>query len=159
MFTKLQIIFGVLAGVAIVVFFAAIVTNVQVKQFGPVPDWAALVVMGSFGVIVICCIGTVVTQVLEFREPKEKKVKEEVTEEETAAGEPAAVGAATEETLTAGEATSEGGIIHEEGATTAFEPAGETSVETEALAGGEATEEFANFDDFSTDLPDLEEFK
>ena len=47
MLTKLQIVFGILAGLAIVVFFVAVITNAQVKQPGPVPDWLGLVVWGA----------------------------------------------------------------------------------------------------------------
>lgn len=158
MLTKLQIVFGILALMAIIVFFFAVVTNAQVKQPGPVPDWLGLVVWGAFGLIMVCALGTIVTQVLEYREPKEKKIEEEeVAEEEAPAEELAAVGAAAEgEAASEGEATAEEGIVSEGEAATAFEPAGEGSVETEIASTGDEPEQFANFEDF-TDLPDLDD--
>ncbi len=115
MLTKLQVVFSVLIGLALVVFAAAILTNVNVPK---VPNWVAIVVWSTFGVMVACCIGVVITLMLEYREKKEPDEEEEVEELPVEAeGELAAVGAASE--LEAGEgvadAEAEPSELHEGG--------------------------------------------
>jgi hypothetical protein len=154
MWTKLQIGLGILAGLAIVVFFLAVITNAQVKNFETVPGWQALVVWASFGLIIACSLGVIVTQVLEFREPKVKKEVELAAEGETPAKELAAVGA-TVESESPAEGGAAGGAIDEIDAI-AREPAEAGDRQTEVAT----TEEFAsNFDDFTTDFADFEEEK
>ena len=72
-FSKIQVALCILAGVGIVVFVFGVTTNLQVKQFGPVSGLNGLLAWGSFGLVFASCIGVVVTQALEFREPKEPK--------------------------------------------------------------------------------------
>jgi hypothetical protein len=71
--SKIQVALSILAGVGIVVFVFGVTTNLQVKQFGPVSGLNGLLAWGSFGLVFASCIGVVVTQALEFREPKEPK--------------------------------------------------------------------------------------
>ncbi|HEY2147447.1 MAG TPA: hypothetical protein VGH32_05895 [Pirellulales bacterium] len=88
-----------MAGVAIVVFFVAIITNAQVKNFETVPGWQPMVVWASFGIVIVCALGVIVAQILEFRPPREKKeVKLAEGEAETPAEEMATVGAVQTET-------------------------------------------------------------
>jgi hypothetical protein len=103
--TKLQVVFSVLIGLALVVFAAAILTNVNVPK---VPNWVPIVVWSTFGVMVACCIGVVITLMLEYREKKEpdEEEVEEVPIEE--AGELAAVGAMSE--MDAGEGLADAGV-------------------------------------------------
>ena len=99
MLTKLQIALGILAGVAIVVFFVAIITNAQVKNFETVPGWQPMVVWASFGIVMVCALGVIVAQILEFSPPKEKKeAKLAEGEAETPAEEMETVGAVQTET-------------------------------------------------------------
>jgi hypothetical protein len=64
--TKLQIGFCILAGVGIVVFFVAMITNVNVAT---VPGWLGPVAWVSFGLMVVSCLGVVVTLVLDRDKP------------------------------------------------------------------------------------------
>ncbi len=80
MLKKMQIALCVLIGIGIVVFFVAMITNVNVPML---PKWLTPVAWGSFGVMVVCSLGVVVTLALE-RERKPKPVVEK-----TAEGEPA----------------------------------------------------------------------
>jgi hypothetical protein len=75
--SKIQVALCILAGAGIVVFVFGVTTNLQVKQFGPVSSLAGLLAWGSFGLVFASCIGVVVTQALEFREPKEPKAPKE----------------------------------------------------------------------------------
>jgi hypothetical protein len=75
--SKIQIALSILAGVGIVIFVFGVTTNLQVKQFGPVSGLNGLLAWGSFGLVFASCIGVVVTQALEFREPKEPKALKE----------------------------------------------------------------------------------
>jgi hypothetical protein len=75
--TKLQVLFSILAGIGIVVFCVAMVSNVNVPT---VPDWLSLVAWGSFGVMVGSCLFVVIALALEFR----KKAKIAKEPEETA---------------------------------------------------------------------------
>jgi hypothetical protein len=80
-FSKIQVALCILAGVGIVVFVFGVTTNLQVKQFGPVSGLNGLLAWGSFGLVFASCIGVVVTQALEFREPKEPKPPKELEAE------------------------------------------------------------------------------
>jgi hypothetical protein len=149
--TKLQVTFGVAAGVAIVVFITAMVTNAQSKQFGPVPGWLGLAAWGSFALVVISSVGMVAAQVLEFREKKPKKEVEKPAEPEALAEVVAPVA------VTAGEEAPAEAIVETFEATTAFEPAAEEDLRTEIESGeglGEATPEF---EDLTTDFPEFDE--
>jgi hypothetical protein len=132
-------VFTVLIGLALVVFAVAIVTNVNVPK---VPNWLAIVVWSTFGVMVACCLGVVITLMLEYREKKEPD-EDELADDEPVAeeGELAAVGAPTE--MDAGEGIVDAGAepgeeshfggehessefeSHEEAHFEANEPAGE----------------------------------
>lgn len=151
MLTKLQITLCVLAGVAIVVFFAAIITNAQVKSFENVPSWQPLVVWASFGLIIVCSIGVIVTEVLEFREPKEKK-EEPAAEGEMIADESAERATAGSESLSGeGAASSAAGNVE----ATTGEPAAAGDLHSEVAT----TEELASDFDFTSDFADFEEEK
>jgi hypothetical protein len=80
---KLQIAFCILIGLGIVVFFVAMITNVNVPVL---PKWLGPVAWGSFGMMVACSLGVVVTLALE-RERKPKPVREEAEPESEDAGE------------------------------------------------------------------------
>jgi len=71
--TKLQIALGVLAGLAIVVFFAAMWSNRDVAK---VPGWLAPVAWGSFGVVMASCVGVMVTLALDREKPDEPEEEE-----------------------------------------------------------------------------------
>jgi hypothetical protein len=75
--SKIQVALCILAGVGIVVFVFGVTTNLQVKQFGPVSGLNGLLAWGSFGLVFASCIGVVVAQALEFREPKGPKTPKE----------------------------------------------------------------------------------
>jgi hypothetical protein len=77
---KLQIAFCVLIGIGIVVFFVAMITNVNVVP--TVPKWLSPVAWGSFGVMVVCSLGVVVTIALERDGVKPKRVAKEPAAEE-----------------------------------------------------------------------------
>ncbi|HEV3418184.1 MAG TPA: hypothetical protein VG056_15270 [Pirellulales bacterium] len=153
MFTKLQVTFGVVAGVAIVVFITAIFTNAQWKpsQFGPVPSWLGLAAWGSFALVVISSVGMIAAQVLEFREKKPKKEVEIPAEPQAVAEVVAPVA------VTAGKEAPAEAIVETFEATAAFEPAAEEGLRTEIESGeglGEATPEF---EDLTTDFPEFDE--
>ncbi|HEV2970803.1 MAG TPA: hypothetical protein VGY55_12600 [Pirellulales bacterium] len=151
MFTKLQVVFGLAAGVAIAIFFFAIVLNAQSKQFGPVPSWLGLAVWGSFGVVVISSLGMIVTQVLEFREQKPKKEIETLTEAEGLEKVAAPVA------VTANEEAPAEAIVETFEATAAFEPAAEEGLRTEIESGEGLGEAALEFEDLTTDFPEFDE--
>jgi hypothetical protein len=102
--SKIQIGLCILAGVGIVIFVAGVMTNMQVKQFGPVSGLLGLLAWGSIGLVFASCVGVVVAQTLELREPKapkepkeEKAVAEPVAETEAPSEELAPVVATAEE--------------------------------------------------------------
>ncbi len=95
MLKKLQVIFSILAGLALIVFIIAVCTNVNVPT---IPTWVAPVVWSSLGLIAVCCLAIVITLILELieREPKEEdELVEEPFTDETVE-ELAAVGAVSE---------------------------------------------------------------
>jgi hypothetical protein len=149
--SKLQITLCILAGVAIFVFFLAIITNAQpvVAKFGAVPGWQPMAVWGSFGVIVLSSLGVIATQILEFREPTTKKAKPAV-ESETPADELAAVGATAD-------AHAEAGETEDVKAITQLDAPAEGDVTTEFPSGEEIASEMPNFDDFTSDFTDFKE--
>jgi hypothetical protein len=124
---KVQIALCVLIGIGIVVFFVAMITNVNVPML---PKWLTPVAWGSFGVMVVGSLGVVVTLALEReRKPKpvvEKTAKEEAAEEEAEAGTDAAHEGELE--------SSEVGEVHS--------AAGESPVESEPVDTG-----FENLDE------------
>jgi len=155
MLTKIQIALGVVAGVAIVVFFVAIITNAQVKNFEAVPGWQPMVVWAAFAIVIGCSLGVVAVQILEMRPPREKKVEEpSEAEAEAPAEEMAAVGAAkTQQTN-----EQEGHEAAELGATEAIaeEPAplGDFPIETST------SEEYkSEFEDLSSGFDPFEDDK
>src|ERR1700676_4696622 len=77
--TKLQIGFCILAGVGIVVFFVALITNVNVAT---VPGGLGPVAWGSFGLMVASCLGAVVTLVLDRDRPAQPADESGPDEEE-----------------------------------------------------------------------------
>jgi hypothetical protein len=154
--SKLQVALCILAGVGIVVFIAGVMTNIQVKQFGPVSGLLGLLAWGSVGLVFASCIGVVAAQVLETREPrapkKPKKVEEEAestAEKEAAAEDLAPVVATAEEPAVEAAASSDVG---------AFEAMPE-GLETELDAGeglGEALPDLDAGEGLGESLPDLD---
>jgi type VI protein secretion system component VasK len=154
MLTKVQIALGIVAGVAIVVFFVAIMTNAQVKNFETVPGWQPMVVWAAFGIVIVCSIGVIVAQVLELRPPKEKKEAEPAEgEAEAPAEEMATVGAVSTET-----AKEEGEHAADLGTTEAIaeepSPLGDFPIETSTTEGFKS-----EFEDLSSDFNPFEDEK
>ena len=76
MLSKIQVALCIVAGAGIVVFMAGVATNMQVKQFGPVSGLLGLLAWGSAGLVFASCIGVVVAQTLELREPRRRRMQE-----------------------------------------------------------------------------------
>ncbi len=85
MLSKIQIALCIVAGAGIVVFIAGVATNIQVKQFGPVSGLNGLLAWGSVELVFASCIGVVVAQALELREPKAPKERKKEEEAESIA--------------------------------------------------------------------------
>ncbi len=85
MLSKIQVALCIVAGAGIVVFMAGVATNMQVKQFGPVSGLLGLLAWGSAGLVFASCIGVVVAQTLELREPKAAKERKKEKEAEPVA--------------------------------------------------------------------------
>ena len=84
MLKKIQIALCVLIGIGIVVFFVAMITNVNVVP--AVPKWLSPAAFGSFGLMVVCCLGVVVTSGHGSRAQaeasrKSSRKREEIAEE------------------------------------------------------------------------------
>jgi hypothetical protein len=140
--SKIQIALCIVAGAGIVVFIAGVATNMQVKQFSPVSGLNGLLAWGSVGLVFASCIGVVVAQALELREPKAPKERKK--EEEA-------------ESIAEAEAPSEEGAP---AVATAEEPVAETPLTKEASAfeampEGLQTELDAG-DGLGESLPDLD---
>jgi hypothetical protein len=81
MITKLQIAFGFVAGLALLLFFAGMVSNVNVAR---VPSWLSPLALGSLGLVVAACVGVGVTLVLDRERPPGSDEDEEDEEGEKA---------------------------------------------------------------------------
>ena len=132
-----------------------------------VPDWVALVVWGAFGVVVLSSIGVVVTQVLEAREPKEKKEPEEApaAEVEAPADELAPVSVTADEgsgvLVHGGDADEpfDAGAMADGGAASEFEAPADSGVLPEVENHEEIANAAPDFDDFLTGFTDIKEEK
>jgi len=96
MYTKLQMILGVVTGVALAIFLIAMIAAYKVMA-GPtnpavVPGWVGIIAWGTFGVMFLSCIAVLVTIVLDEkrlnRPPmEEESEKSEESEAEEMSGE------------------------------------------------------------------------
>jgi hypothetical protein len=68
--TKIQIGLCILTGVGLVIFIAGILMNRDVTT---VPGWLGPAAWGSFGLMVACCLGVVVTIALDRERPAKSK--------------------------------------------------------------------------------------
>jgi hypothetical protein len=152
--SKLQVALGILAGVGIVVFIAGVITNIQVKQFGPVSGLNGLLAWVSVGLVFASCIGVVVAQVLEIREPKAPKAPKEELEPvagtETPAEELAPAVATAEEPAAEGTAA-EAATASEAGAFEAMPEGLETELDAGEGLGESLPDLDADFLDFEED--------
>jgi hypothetical protein len=75
MLTKLQIAFGVIAGLALVLFGAGMFASSNVLH---VPAWLGPLAWGTLGLVIVSCIGVLVTLVLDRDRPpgSDKKDKD-----------------------------------------------------------------------------------
>ena len=69
MYTKLQMILGVVTGVALAVFIIAMIAATKLMA-GPtnpatVPGWVGIIAWGTFGVMFLSCIAVMVTIVMD----------------------------------------------------------------------------------------------
>jgi hypothetical protein len=74
MITQLQIAFGFVAGLALLLFFAGMVSNVNVAR---VPSWLSPLALGSLGLVVAACVGVGVTLALDRERPPGSEEEEE----------------------------------------------------------------------------------
>ncbi len=93
MLTKLQVGFCIAIFVGLAVFAAAIFTN---KDVATMPGWLGPAAWGSFGLMVVGCLGVVVTIALDRERPAKSKDEPDSDDEEPAVEPPEAPIAADE---------------------------------------------------------------
>jgi hypothetical protein len=91
MYTKLQMILGVVTGVALAIFFIAMIaaSKVMAAPANPaaVPGWVGIIGWGTFGVMVLSCIAVMVTLVLDERRLNRPQHEDEPEKPEEPEGE------------------------------------------------------------------------
>jgi hypothetical protein len=135
MLTKLQIAFGVAAGLAILVFGAGMVSNVNVAR---VPGWLAPLAWGTFGLVVVSCIGVATTLVLDREKESpsdEEKAEKSPADEQSPGQQPAEESEVAPQPtdLEQIEADAVDAAAFEPGTLDVVEPAGDETVEFTSL--------------------------
>ena len=77
MFAKVQIALGVVAGLALVLFGAGMFANSNVAHM---PAWLGPLAWGTLGLVILSCIGVLVTLVLDREKPPGSEEDDEDTE-------------------------------------------------------------------------------